>query len=196
MKYLYLAWLYASWVVIAGLLAVALLWDAPLMARSLPLPLLLIYLHAPVYMLHQVEEHARDRFRRFVNGRMFGGRNVLRRVDVLVVNLPGVWGVNALALAAAMQWGAGWGLMAPYLMLVNGLAHGVQAVMQRAYNPGLVTALALMLPLSLAALGEITATMVQGAVGLAVALVIHAAIAVHVWRRARRVRAPKASAPL
>ena len=29
--------------------------------------LLLIYLHTPIYMLHQVEEHTGDRFREFVN---------------------------------------------------------------------------------------------------------------------------------
>jgi hypothetical protein len=108
---------------------------APLLERTLPAALLLLFLHTPGYMIHQVEEHRGDRLRTFVNGRLFGGLNVLTVGDVLVVNLPLVWGLNLGALYAGYYWGAGYGLVAPYAMLVNAVIHFVTGARLRAY-PG------------------------------------------------------------
>jgi hypothetical protein len=110
--------------------------------------LLLIYLHTPVYMLHQVEEHTSDRFREFVNQRMFHGVDALNSTSILVINLPGVWGVTILSLYAAVFIALGWGLPAVYLVAVNALVHIAGAAASRGYNPGLWTAIALFLPLS------------------------------------------------
>ena len=101
---------------------------------------LLVYLASPIYMLHQVEEHLGDRFRRYVNTVVFGGVEALSTSDVLVINLPGVWGINLAALYAAHFAGAGWGLVAGYMILINGVSHVAMALHLRGYNPGLVTA--------------------------------------------------------
>jgi hypothetical protein len=151
---------------------------APLMAKLLSLTLLLIYLHTPAYMLHQVEEHAGDRFRQFANDRLFGGLNVLTTCDVLVVNLPVVWGLDLLALYAAFFYGAGYGLVAPYAMLVNALTHFAAAIRLRCYNPGLVTAAAIFVPLSLTTIVLIgaRATLGQQLLGFGLAVLLHVAI--------------------
>lgn len=180
-------WLASHWVAAAGFMAAALLAILPLLHAAYALPLLLIFLHSPGYMLHQVEEHTGDRFRTFVNQRVFGGRDALSVASVLVINIPVVWGLNLAALYAAYLWGAGYGLVAPYAMLLNGVTHIGAAVRFRSYNPGLVSSLVLFLPLSIwtiFAIGPVGAGFHLAALGLAVAL--HVLIIADVLLRIRR----------
>lgn len=185
--------LYDHWVTAALLMAILLLLLAPLLALSWSLPRLLIYLLSPAYMLHQVEEHMGDRFRTFVNQHVFGGYEALTPESILVINLPGVWGVNLICLYAAALWGIGWGLAGTYLVLLNALGHLGGAAAAKGYNPGLWTALAIFLPLGGFSLWTIASqpgvTVTQHAVGLAVAIAIHAAIIVFAKIRASRLRA-------
>ncbi|WP_174801275.1 HXXEE domain-containing protein [Martelella limonii] len=174
------AWLAKRWVVAALFMACGFTALLPAIALSTPLFATLIFLHLPVYMFHQVEEHSGDRFRHFANAQMFHGLEVLRPVDVLVVNLPVVWGVNLFAFYAALLSAPGAALVAPYLLIVNALLHAVTTVRLRCYNPGLVTALLLFLPLGVATL--LVAFRVPGItiadhlIGLAAAVAIHVAI--------------------
>ena len=188
------AWLFANWMY-AGLIAsVFLLAIVPLLAGAWSLPLLLVYLHGPVYMLHQVEEHAADRFRRFVNLHIGHGREALTTSAVMWINIPGVWGINLVALYLARFVSIGLGLIAVYLMLANALTHIAAAAALRRYNPGLVSAILLFLPLSLWTLWVLAHTPGVGAldhvIGLAVAVLIHVAIVVHVRRRAESAATP------
>ncbi len=187
----FITWLAARWVVAAGFMAGALISLVPLLHAAFALPLLLIFLHSPGYMIHQVEEHTGDRFRRFTNSVMFHGREGLSVLNVLVINVGLVWGINLAALYAAAFWGPGYGLIAPYAMLVNGVIHVAAAVRLRRYNPGLVTAVVLFLPLSLATLMVIgrlpETTLAQHAAGLGGALLLHALIVVSVLLRLRRL---------
>lgn len=175
------------WVVAAllgGLLLVAL---TPAVAHDWPIWLVLTWLQMPAYMLHQVEEHAGDRFRLFVNARIGGGREALTPLDIALINLPGVWGVNATALTLAVFLHPGAGLVAVYLTLVNAVVHVVAALVQRASNPGLVTAVLVFLPLSVLSLWAFARVPGVGwadhAAGLAAALAIHGAIVAHLRRR-------------
>jgi hypothetical protein len=180
-------WLASRWVAAAGFMAAALLALWPLVHAAYALPLVLIFLHSPGYMLHQVEEHTGDRFRSFVNRQIFGGRNALSVAAVLVINIPVVWGLNLAALYAAYLWGAGYGLVAPYAMLVNGVTHIAAGVRFRRYNPGLATSLVIFLPLSIGAImatGPIEAGFHYAALGLA--LLLHALIVADVLLRIRR----------
>jgi len=182
-------WLAGRWVTAAGFMAGALLALVPLLGSAFALPLVLIFLHSPVYMIHQVEEHTRDRFRTFINDAAFGGRDALSVAAVLVINLPLVWGLNLAALYAAFLWGDGFGLVAPYAMLVNGVVHLVATVRSRRYNPGLVTAIILFAPLSIATIVTIEAGIGFHLAALAIAVLVHVVILAAIFTRARRIGA-------
>ncbi|MDG4879500.1 HXXEE domain-containing protein [Mesorhizobium sp. WSM4935] len=179
------AWLADYWVIGAGFMAASLMAAAPVV--SLPLPVFLIFLHSPVYMAHQVEEHTGDRFRKFANEHVFSGRDALTVASVLVINLPFVWGINPLALYAAFLWGPAWGLVAPYVMVVNALAHLVTSARLGKYNPGLVTSVVLFLPLGVATIWIIgwTEGLAPPLVGAALAILLHLAIIAVVAARYR-----------
>jgi hypothetical protein len=185
-------WLKLYWVAASLCMGLLLLTLAPIFDLRNDLFLLLVYLHTPLYMLHQVEEHTGDRFREFVNQRVFHGVEALTGTAVLVINLPGVWGVTILSLYAAVFIAPGWGLPAVYLVAVNALVHIAGATASRAYNPGLWTAIALFLPLSTLSLWQSglnpSTDWRYHAFGLVVALVIHAAIIVYAQARAHSLR--------
>jgi hypothetical protein len=144
-------------------------------------------------MYHQVEEHIGDRFRTFVNQKVFRGVEGLSPLAVLWINLPGVWGVGLLSIYAATFVGVGWGLSMVYLTLVNWVAHVVAAAKWRQYNPGLWTALTLFVPVGAWALwrvsGEPDVCWVHHVVGLAVGVGIHIAIVLYTRHHATRVAA-------
>lgn len=183
-------WLAPRWVLGAGFMAAALLALAPALGAALTLPVLLILLHSPVYMVHQVEEHTGDRFRAFANNVMLGGRDGLTTASVLVINVGLVWGLNLAAFYLGLFFGAGYGLVAPYAMLVNALIHIAARLRLGVYNPGLVTALVLFLPLSVASLVVIGREPGVGwamhALALALAIGLHLAIVAWVLVRLRR----------
>jgi hypothetical protein len=183
-------WFAARWVVGSMFLAAGAFALIPAVAWPLGVSVTLILLHTPVYMLHQIEEHAGDRFRRYVNARLFPGVDALSVENVLVVNMGVVWGINLAALYAAVAFGAGWGLAAPYMMLVNAATHAAMAIRMRGENPGLITALFLFVPLGAATLLAVPATAIQHVLGLAVAVALHAQLVVVVTRRAQRLQVP------
>lgn len=186
-------WVYGGF--LAGILLLVL---TPVLAGGWPAALVLIWLHLPAYMLHQYEEHDADRFRTFVNTVIGGGKEVLTRMDVFIINIAGVWGVDVIAFLLAARVHLGLGLIAVYLGLVNALAHVAQAIALRRYNPGLVTAILLFLPLGAATLwvlsGNAQVTATDHVIGLGLAILIHAAIVARVIRRKRQLdRMPSAT---
>ena len=178
-----------NWVYGGVLAAVMLFALTPVLARDWSPALILIWLQLPVYMLHQFEEHDADRFRLVVNATIGGGKEVLTRLDTFVINIAGVWGIDALAFSLAATGRVGLGLVAVYLSLVNSLGHCAQAVALRRYNPGLVTSIVLFMPLGIATLwflsGSQEVTKGDHVVGIVAALVIHALIIVRVIGRKR-----------
>lgn len=177
------------WVYGGFLAAILLLGLMPVFCRSWSLPLLLVFLQLPVYMFHQLEEHDDDRFRRFVNRLIGGGRDILTETAVFVINVPGVWGVNMVSILLAWTVDLGFGLIGVYLILVNAVVHLVQAIRFKGYNPGLITAVILFFPAGGMALRAIHATgsvaLSFHVLGLGIAAAIHLAIAVHVATRLR-----------
>lgn len=140
-------------------------------------------------MLHQYEEHDNDRFRLFIN-KIFGkGQDVLSHFAVFVINVPGVWGVIAVSILLAATFNIGFGLIAAYLLIVNGLFHILHTIICRAYNPGLGTAIAIFVPLGIYALITIQRSGGGGlwmhATGLATAISIHVLIIVCVFGKRR-----------
>jgi len=186
-------WFFQSWMYAGFVAGLFLLLVLPLFAGGWSPALVAVYLLLPAYMIHQVEEHAGDRFRRFINTRIAKVPNALTTRAVVVVNVPLVWGVDLVAIYLARFVSVGWGLIAVYLTLVNAFVHIVGAVVLRTYNPGLVTAVVLFVPLGLWALIAIAAvpgvSVAEHAVGLGLALFVHIGLVVLVLGRARRLRA-------
>jgi hypothetical protein len=185
-------WFYKNWMYAGLIAALFLLAMLPLFRGQWSPALVAVFLLLPAYMIHQVEEHAGDRFRRFINANVAHAPNALTTLAVVIVNVPLVWGVDLGSIYLARFVAIGWGLIAVYTVLVNAVVHVVAAVVTRAYNPGLVTAVVLFVPLGLWALllvsSEPGVSVLQHGIGLGFAILVHAALAVHVLRRARAIR--------
>ncbi len=176
-----------EWPYAAAFAAAVLLVLAPLWWEATSAALGLVYLQLPVYMLHQLEEHRGDAFRRFVNQRLAGGREALTRQATFVINSAGVWGVDLVSLWLAYEVDLAFGLIAVYLTAANALVHIAGAIAMRAYNPGLATAVALFVPISIWGAIEVSDASGAGvgyqllAIGLAIG--VHAAIIVYLRAR-------------
>ncbi len=148
-----------------------------------------MFVQLPVYLLHQFEEHNADRFREHVNRTIGHGREALTPGATFWINAVGVWGVDLVALYLAWIIALTAGFMAGYLAVVNGIVHLVGAVVRKEYNPGLVTALVLLLPVGgtcLVVVGR-DATFSSHFIGLSVAVGLHLAIIAHVARRLKHL---------
>ncbi|MCE9548607.1 MAG: HXXEE domain-containing protein [Planctomycetia bacterium] len=165
---------------------------APLVFRYAGIPLGLVYLQLPIYMLHQYEEHAGDRFRAWVNnmlgqGMLGRGHDVLTPIATFWINSLMVWGLDLVALYLACFVDLSLGLIAIYLPMLNAVGHIVPAIIKRKYNPGLLTSIFLFLPI-----GVLSTYVVSRAAGcdlkdhllaLGVAIAVHGTIIAHVRRR-------------
>jgi hypothetical protein len=184
--------LYRNWVYGGSLAGILIFLLAPLILRGWSWPMIAVFLQLPLYMVHQYEEHDGDRFGRFVNGMLGDGRIVLSAAAIFVINVPGVWGVNAVSIWLAGTYGVGFGLIGIYLTLVNAVVHIIPTIRLRRYNPGLVTGILLFLPVGIWSLVEVSAvpgvTWVHHLLGLAVAILIHAAILAYVFSNRRASR--------
>jgi hypothetical protein len=178
-------WVYGGF--LAGLLLVLL---SPLFVRGRPPVLAAAFFCLPAYMIHQYEEHDNDRFRILMNRMLAGGHDVLTLPAVFIINIPCVWGVIALSLWLAARVNPGLALIAVYLPLFNAIIHIVSAVITRSYNPGLVSAILLFLPVCGWCLWTIQqsgyGTPAMHAIGAGSALAIHLVIVVCVLRNRRK----------
>jgi hypothetical protein len=109
------------------------------------------------YLLHQVEEHGID-----AEGTAYAFRGALCAMlgfsgpqacaiphsFITAVNISAVWVAGPLSALLAARWPV-IGLSFFAIPFANLFAHAVPAVMTETYNPGLITAVTLFLPLSL-----------------------------------------------
>ncbi len=136
-----LGWLVGKWqwpyaaLFTAGFLGVL----APLVFRFAGTPLGLVYLQMPIYMLHQYEEHAGDRFRLWVNNMIGHGRDVLTPIATFWINSLLVWLLDLVAIYLACFVDLSLGLIAIYMPILNAFGHIIPAIIKRQYNPGLLT---------------------------------------------------------
>lgn len=176
-----------QWPEAAGLTACFLLALLPIVWSDGGLAAMLIYVQLPIYLIHQLEEHHGDRFRLFINGRL--GSEVLTRPATFAINLFGVWVLMLVSFLLAYYVEPALGLIAVYLTGVNALVHLAGTLVTRTYNPGLLTAIVLFLPLSIGAIVEVNRTYeVPGtiqALAVAIAIASHMAIIAFVIRRRR-----------
>jgi hypothetical protein len=183
-----LTWLIQQWQwpaasLFAGCLLLLLV---PLWYSAAGLALTVVFLQLPLYMLHQWEEHDGDRFRKWVNRNIAGGREALTPPATFWINALGVWLVDLVAIYLAGFVRPSFGLVAVYLPLINGVLHIVPALARRQYNPGLWTAIVLFQPFGgwgLYVLNSAGADWNAHVIGIGAALAVHIAIVVHVARR-------------
>jgi hypothetical protein len=151
----------------------------------------LVYLQLPLYMIHQFEEHAGDRFRTYLN-RNVAHCEALTPAAAFWINSIGVWGLDIVALYLACFVNPVYALVAFYLPIVNALTHIREAVARREYNPGLGTSIVLLLPIGGWGMYEVSklteATWADHAFGLVAAIAIHVAIIVYLVARVMRLR--------
>jgi hypothetical protein len=171
---------------------------APLVFRYAGMPLGLVYLQLPIYMLHQYEEHAGDRFRLWVNNMLGHGRDVLTPIATFWINSLLVWLLDLVALYLACFVDLSLGLIAIYLPMLNAFGHIVPAILKKQYNPGLATSIFIFLPV-----GVLSTYVVSRAAGcnlqdhllaLGVAIAVHGTIIAHVRRRIAYLSRPGAHA--
>ena len=184
MNKIFTDWVYGG--LVAGCL---LLFLFPLFTIAWPTYMKLCYLTLPVYMIHQYEEWGQDRFRIFINQHIANGKDLLTHKAGFVINIFGVWGVIAISLYLAYYFEPGYAAIAAFLVLVNALVHIAAALVLKMYNPGLITAIFLFLPLGSYLVYSIN--QVQGVevdyqyFGLLVAVAIHVGIVLYLLARKR-----------
>ena len=171
---------------------------APFVFRYAGLPLGLVFLQLPIYMLHQYEEHAGDRFRLWVNRMIGHGREVLTPIATFWINSLLVWMLDIVALYLACFVDLSLGLIAIYLPMLNACGHIIPAIIKKQYNPGLATSIALFLPVGILSCYLVSraagCTLENHLLALGVAIAVHATIIVHVRRRMLFLSRPRIQA--
>jgi hypothetical protein len=141
------------------------------------LPLVLLYLHLPAYMIHQYEEHSVGNFKIMINRMLAGGKEKITDTPIFLVNIIGVWVVYLVSINVAALGAIGDGLLMPYSMLINGVLHITTTVKDRRYNPGVLTSIILFVPLSIFTIYTVSqnpeTTAGYQLFGIAVAVLLH-----------------------
>lgn len=163
----------------------------PLLTMGWPIYMKLCYLSLPTYMFHQYEEWNQDRFRVFINNHLGDGKNLLTHKAGFVINIFGVWGVIVIAMYLAYFVDPGYAAIAAFLLLINAFVHIAASFVLRVYNPGLITAVLMFLPLGLYLVRSINQANEEGmgylVVGLIVAIAIHLSIVIYLLIRKRSI---------
>ncbi|MEL6968113.1 MAG: HXXEE domain-containing protein [Pseudomonadota bacterium] len=163
---------FQNWVYAAPPCALLLVTLYPFVGTTVELS---VYLSLPAYMIHQYEEHDDNRFAVFLNTIMGKDRRGLTPRDVWVINVIFVW-FFLLAVFYMARANPGWGVLAGYLLAINGFVHIAWAVKFRAYNPGLWTAIALFIPGAIWIFLAVPASLTIHAASALLVVALHAAI--------------------
>ena len=111
---------------------------------AIGLPLFLIWLQFPIYLVHQTEEYLLPGgFIEFVNSRIFRmdiEEGPLNAGNTFWINILFVWIAYPLC-AAFSHWNLNVGAYLLYFTMLNGLTHVGAAIRLRRYNPGLAASL-------------------------------------------------------
>ena len=149
---------------------------APLIGRTGNHALVAVYLWLPFYMIHQYEEHGQGTFLEFWRRMMPQVAPTLTERKLLLVNLGAVW-VLFLVAIYGVQYRLFWlALYATYLSLINAMMHIGQWVAWRSYNPGLGTALVILIPAagySIYLLRAAGATLTDNLIGFGLGFLAH-----------------------
>ncbi|MFN8535192.1 MAG: HXXEE domain-containing protein [Dehalococcoidia bacterium] len=140
----------------------------------------LVFLHLPIYLVHQFEEHGHGAFKAEVNQLLPPRIKRVSDAKIFWINILAVWVLLIVVLYLAVYVNPAIGLVAPYLVVVNGLLHTLMAIGRRRPNAGLWTSLTLFLPVGGVSIvlisGAIQASVVAHLAALSVAILGHVVI--------------------
>jgi Protein of unknown function with HXXEE motif len=157
------------------------------------LVLFLVCIQLPMYLIHQFEEHYENRFRNLFNQLIGQGYEVLTADAAFIINSVFVWGTDIIAIYLAVFVNPFLGLIAAYLSITNAIVHLLQGIILRSYNPGLATGLLFFIPLGGWCVYELGSrpgcTWEYHALGLAIGILIHVGIMIHVRLRLAKLKA-------
>ena len=165
---------FQNWVYAAPPFALLVLGLYPFVGPTIELS---VFLSLPIYMIHQFEEHDNNQFAVYLNAMMGKDRRGLTPRDVWIINVVFVW-FFLLAVFYLSTSNPGWGVLAGYLLAINGVVHIAWGLRFRAYNPGLWTAILLFIPCAVWIFLAVPANLTLHAVSALLVIVLHAAIMV------------------
>jgi hypothetical protein len=183
-------WFIDNWARASLPLAIILFVISPFVYKGIGLVAFLVYLTLPFYMLHQFEEHAGGQFKAFVNKTVGRGREVLSDRAIFRVNVLVVWLGTLVVLYLCVYVNIVWGLLAGYLVALNGIVHIVTSIRMRRYNPGLWTSVVVFLPLGIYIIYLISkisgAGLLYNGIFLVVTILLHSMILLNIRRQRRQ----------
>lgn len=149
--------------------------------------LFLIWVHTPVYFLHQFEEYIfPGGFVAFFNTKVLGSNDTgfpVTKTFSFWINIPIIFVGFPLSAILAGQIDISIGIWTAYFSIINALSHVGMFVLLRRYNPGLVVSVTLNIPVGLFAVGYFVVNDVISlkahVVGLAVAIAVQACMMVY-----------------
>ncbi|MEM9128386.1 MAG: HXXEE domain-containing protein [Pseudomonadota bacterium] len=171
---------FQNWTYATPPVALLLIGLYPLIDSTLKLS---VFASLPIYMFHQYEEHDDNRFAHFLNGMMGSEKRGLSARDIWIVNVIFVW-FFLLAVFYLSSIDTQWGVLAAYLLAINGVVHILWALKFRSYNPGLWTAIVLFIPGAIWIFSTVPASTVIHFVSAVVVVFLHAGILVAARRPA------------
>ena len=172
--------LFKNWAYAAPPFALLILGLYPFIGSAIELS---VFLSLPIYMIHQFEEHDNNQFAVYLNAMMGKDRRGLTPRDVWIINVVFVW-FFLLAVFYLSASNPAWGVVAAYLLLINGFVHIAWGLKFRTYNPGLWTGIFLFVPCAIWIFLVVPAHVAIHAIAALLVIVLHAAIIVLARRAA------------
>jgi hypothetical protein len=112
-------------------------------------PLFLIWIHTPIYFLHEFEEYILPGgFLAFFNTKVLGSKDPEIPLDVtrsFWINVPLIFVAYPFSAILATWLGLDWGIWVAYFSVANALSHVVMFFQHR-YNPGFFVSLFVNIP--------------------------------------------------
>lgn len=174
--------LFQNWVYSAPPVALLVLGLYPFIGSAIELA---VFLSLPIYLIHQFEEHDNNRFAVFINSMVGQDKRGLSPRDIWAVNIVFVW-FFLLAIFYLSASNPAWGVVAAYLLGINGFVHIAWAVKFRTYNPGLWTAVFLFVPCAIWVFRVVPADFAMHTFSALLVLALHAVILILARRPAQR----------
>ena len=150
------------------------------------LALLLLWLHVPVYFLHQFEEYIYPGgFLEYFNLNVLGsGRPEfpMTNTAVLWINVPVIFIAYPVSVILAGEFGVSIGLWVVYFSIINASSH-VGMYVKNGYNPGLVVSTLLNIPVGVFTIGyfisQDLASIKAHIIGFSIAIAIQVGLMVY-----------------